>query len=298
MKKSDNIKSYKYLISSQRDQDWGITVNTVGSQTIEKDYKSYPPSTGHPEQFFFTPSRGRKLDSYQLLYIAKGKGLFFTSPDNCMEIKEGDMIILRPHLWHSYMPDRKTGWKEYWIGFEGANMDSRFNNNFISREQIVFRIGIQDNIVSLYEQAIKVANDEKSACQQYLAGIANLILGMTMYYDSNKCFDSATEEQIDKAKIIIRENLLNGITGEEVAARINMSYSWFRKLFKDYTGVSPAHYILELKIQEAKQILGGSSMNIKELAFYLDFNDMAYFSKVFKKYTGVTPAEYRKIYLQ
>ena len=213
-----------------------------------------------------------------------------------MEIKEGDMIILRPYQWHSYMPDKKTGWTEMWIGFEGANMDSRFKNNFFNKEQIIYRIGVQDNIVNLYNQAIKVANEEKAACQQYLAGIANLILGMTMYYDYNRCFDTATEEQIDKAKIIIRENLLKGITAEDVASKINMSYSWFRKLFKDYTGVSPAHYIQELKIQEAKQLLSGSDSNIKEVSYYLGFYDIAYFSKVFKKYTGFTPIEYKKIY--
>ena len=119
---------------------------------------------------------------------------------------------------------------------------------------------------------------------------------MTMYYDYNKCFDTATEAQIDKAKIIIRENLLKGITPEDVASRINMSYSWFRKLFKDYTGVSPAHYIQELKIQEAKQLLSGSDTNIKEVSYYLGFDDIAYFSKVFKKYTGFTPIEYKRIY--
>lgn len=289
-------KNYKYLISSQRDEDWGITVNTVGHEKINKNYDTYPPRTGHPKQFFFTPSNGRKLDSYQLLYITQGKGIFFTSPDNSLEIKEGDMIIIRPNIWHSYMPDPNTGWTEMWIGFEGENMDTRFKNNFFNKEQIIYRIGVQDNIVNLYDQAIKVAKEEKAPCQQFLAGIANLILGMTMYYDYNKCFDTATEAQIDKAKIIIRENLLKGITPEEVASKINISYSWFRKLFKDYTGVSPAHYIQELKIQEAKQLLAGNTIKIKEISFYLGFEDITYFLKVFKKYTGYTPLEYKKTF--
>ncbi|MBM6864677.1 helix-turn-helix transcriptional regulator [Bacteroides caecigallinarum] len=294
--KTSDIKNIKYLISSRHDKDWGITVNTVGCETIEKNYEKYPPRKEHPVQFFFTPSKGRKLESYQLLYIVKGKGTFFTSPEESMEIKEGDMIILRPQQWHSYMPDKKTGWKEMWIGFEGTNMDSRFKNNFFNKKQTIYRIGVQDNIVSLYDQAIKVANEEKAGCQQFLAGIANLILGMTMYYDYNRCFDTAKKEQIDKAKIIIRENLLKEITPEDVASRINMSYSWFRKLFKEYTGVSPAHYIQELKIKEAKHILSESDINIKEVSFYLGFDDIAYFSKVFKKYTGLTPIEYKKIY--
>lgn len=289
-------KHYKYLVSSKRDEDWGITVNTVGCQIVEKNYQTYPPHTGHPKQFFFSPVKGRRLESYQLLYIVQGGGSIFVSSGKSLEIKEGDMIIIRPGMWHSYMPDKKTGWKEYWIGFEGANMDSRFKNNFFSNDKFIYRIGVQDSIVSLYERAINVANEEKAACQQYLAGIANLILGMTTYYDQNRCFDTATEELIDKAKVIIRNSLVKNITPEEVAERINMSYSWFRKQFKEYTGVSPAHYIQDLKIQEAKHMLVNTNESIKSISFCLGFEDIAYFNRVFKKYSGITPNEYRKSY--
>ena len=289
-----NSVNYKYLVRSPRDIDWGITVDTVGSEPIPPNYPVYPPRTGHPDAFYFTPSRGRVLDSYQLLYITHGKGYFYTSPDTFIEIKEGDILILQPHVWHSYFPDKKTGWQEYWIGFQGINMDSRFQNNFFAKDQIVYHIGVQDSIVKLYEQAIQVAMEEKAACQQYLAGIANLILGMTMYYSQNYEFDNKATEQISKAKVFIRENLLKGIGPEEVADSLHMSYSWFRKLFKEYTGLSPAHYIQELKIQQAKDLLATTQRSTKEIAYYLTFDDIPYFTKVFKKYTGYTPQSYRK----
>lgn len=136
--------------------------------------------------------------------------------------------------------------------------------------------------------------EEKAACQQYLAGIANLILGMTMYYSQNCEFDNKATEQISKAKVFIRENLLKGIGPEEVADSLHMSYSWFRKLFKEYTGLSPAHYIQELKIQQAKDLLAITKRSTKEIAYYLTFDDIPYFTKVFKKYTGYTPQSYRK----
>lgn len=289
-----NSVNYKYLVRSPRDIDWGITVDTVGSEPIPPNYPVYPPRTGHPDAFYFTPSRGRVLDSYQLLYITHGKGYFYTSPDTFIEIKEGDILILQPHVWHSYFPDKKTGWQEYWIGFQGINMDSRFQNNFFAKDQIVYHIGVQDSIVKLYEQAIQVAMEEKAACQQYLAGIANLILGMTMYYSQNYEFDNKATEQISKAKVFIRENLLKGIGPEEVADSLHMSYSWSRKLFKEYTGLSPAHYIQELKIQQAKDLLATTQRSTKEIAYYLTFDDIPYFTKVFKKYTGYTPQSYRK----
>lgn len=135
-KMEKNSVNYKYLVRSPRDIDWGITVDTVGSEPIPPNYPVYPPRTGHPDAFYFTPSRGRVLDSYQLLYITHGKGYFYTSPDTFIEIKEGDILILQPHVWHSYFPDKKTGWQEYWIGFQGINMDSRFQNNFLQKTRL------------------------------------------------------------------------------------------------------------------------------------------------------------------
>lgn len=285
--------NYKYLVRSKRDIDWGITVNTVGFENVPAHYEVYPPRTGHPEDFYFTPSQGRILDSYQLLYITRGKGYFHTSPNDFIEISEGDLLLLCPNIWHSYYPDPATGWQEHWIGFEGINMDNRFQNNFFSKHQTVYKIGVQDNIVHLYEQAVRIANEEKAACQQYLAGIANLILGMVLYYSQNRIFDNQMTEQINKAKIIIRENLLSDISPEEVARKLNMSYSWFRKLFKEYTGLSPAHYIQELKMQQSKDLLVNSWLTIKEIAYRLNFNDIPYFTKAFKRHSGYTPSEYR-----
>ena len=175
-KMEKNSVNYKYLVRSPRDIDWGITVDTVGSEPIPPNYPMYPPRTGHPDAFYFTPSRGRVLDSYQLLYITHGKGYFYTSPDTFIEIKEGDILILQPHVWHSYFPDKKTGWQEYWIGFQGNQHGQPFSKQFFAKDQIVYHIGVQDSIVKLYEQAIQVAMEEKSSlpaisgrhCQSYL----------------------------------------------------------------------------------------------------------------------------------
>lgn len=283
---------FKYLVKNQRDALWGITINTVGSQDIEPDYEYYPPQA-HPKGFLFNPTQGRRLDSYQLVYITRGKGTLYTE-ENHTEINEGDMILLPPHIWHSYYPNKKSGWKEYWIGFEGAYIDKRFDEKFFPNGLTIYNIGVKDKIVDLYEQAINIANEEKSCHQQFLAGIANLILGMTIYYNNNKPDNDIVSKLIDKAKVIIRNNIFEDINLEDIANQVNMSYSWFRKQFKSMTGLSPAHYIQDLRVKQAKEIISTTNLSIKEIAFKLCFDNTAYFIKVFKKHTGYSPADYRK----
>lgn len=287
-------KSFKYLICNDQDKSWGMTVICVGMQKFPEKYDVYPHRSGHPNGFYFEPDKGRILDCYQLIYITEGRGYFYSDPDTRIEISGGDMFVLRPGVWHSYFPDKKTGWKEYWIGIQGENIEQRFRNSFFNPEQIIYKVGLREDVISLYEKALDIAYKEKASYQQYLAGIANLILGIMMYSDRNNDFaKNETEDRINKAKVLIRENLTSDISLEDIADKVNMSYSWFRKVFKDYTGFSPANYIQEMKLQRAKNMLATSDASIKEISYVLNFESVSYFSSIFKKRTGMTPIQYR-----
>ena len=62
----------KYLAVSERDEEWGIVVTTVGYQFIPP--KSNYPLSKHQDQYCFKPQTGRALNEYQLVYITKGSG--------------------------------------------------------------------------------------------------------------------------------------------------------------------------------------------------------------------------------
>ncbi|PGH38989.1 MAG: hypothetical protein CRN43_11805 [Candidatus Nephrothrix sp. EaCA] len=94
---------------------------------------------------------------------------------------------------------------------------------------------------------------------------------------------------------MFRSNISNPYSAEQAAEELNVGYSWFRKLFKNYTGVSPGKYYLQLKIEKAKELLSNSLVPVKEISIDLNFESNFYFSKIFKEKTGRTPTEYRKL---
>ena len=128
-----------------------------------------------------------------------------------------------------------------------------------------------------------------------LGCIVNWLLGYAYYHEKNYSFeDIAVAKQINEAKIIMRENFKDGIKPEEIASRVNMGYSWFRHIFKTYTGFAPNQYILELKILHGKSLLTNTTLSIKEIAYESGFENQEYFCTIFKKKTGSTPMQYRK----
>lgn len=283
-----------YFVANEFNKAWGITVDTLGCTDIPAQYGEYPPK-GHPDNFNFNVAQGRIINSYQLIYISRGKGRFYKSPAEATEIKQGDMILLKPGVWHSYRPAAQTGWQEYWIGFNGDIMKMRFSKEMLNKD--IFRIGIRDDIVDMFINAINIAEREQPMYQNVLACTAEMILALTLYYDKNSTSDiNSQSRSIRQAQAIIRENITSDISPEDIARQVNMSYSWFRKSFKSYTGISPIHYILSLRIKKAKELLAETDMSIKEITYRLRFSSTAYFTTVFRRLAHTTPSDYRQRY--
>lgn len=282
----------RYLTVSPTDQMWSLHVTSVGHQSIAPE-ENYPPQD-HPTRYLFDTNKGRILNEYQLIYIAKGKGALSSKSGGMWQVKEGHMFLLFPGEWHTYMPEESTGWNEYWIGFDGKIMETWVANGFFSKENPVFNIGLNEEIIALYKRAIIIADAQEANYQQALSGIACNLAGMAIYLSRNRDFNrSNISDQINSAKILVQENI-STITPEKLAEATYMSYSKFRKIFKEYTGFAPAQYIQEVRINIAKEILTNTNRSIKEIAFELGYENKDYFFTVFKKHTGLTPISYRK----
>ena len=289
----DSKNRKRYLTINLSDQSWGLAINSVGRQSIAEN-EVYPPQ-GHPTRYLFDTSKGRVLNEYQLLYITKGKGLFSSGTSGLCPIKEGCMFLLFPGERHTYRPDESTGWNEYWIGFNGTIMDEWVRNGFFSKSNPVFNIGVNEEIISLYKKAIIIADAQEANYQQALAGIVCNIVSMAIYLSRNRDFNkSDISVQINAAKAAVHESI-SSVTPESLAEVVCMSYSNFRKIFKEYTGFAPAQYIQQVRINMAKELLTNTSRSIKEIAFELGYENKDYFFTAFRKISGMTPTEYRKM---
>ncbi len=77
------MQTSKYLLASERDAQWGLTISTIGYEVIEP-HDSYP-TKGHADGYYFDINKGRTLDEFQLLYLTEGRRCipFSPLPVNC-----------------------------------------------------------------------------------------------------------------------------------------------------------------------------------------------------------------------
>ncbi len=284
---------YNYLTPSTSDKDWGLYINVAGYAEINPG-TIYPPK-GHPSGYYFTWDSGRKLNEFQIIYITDGYGVFETR-EKTWTISPGTIITLHPGIWHRYKPKQNTGWKEYYAGFMG----SLANQNIMTRysqfltDPVVY-IGFQEKILDIYNRLIEEVKEEKPGYQQVCSGLLIYLIGNLVSIKRNKEFGGKViKEKILKARLHIKGNIDNNIDMQELASDLNLSYSYFRTMFKKYTGTSPTQYHLMLKLQKAREMIVSTNKSIKEISNKLNFNSIFYFSQIFKQKMGIRPSKLRK----
>ena len=102
--------------------------------------------------------------------------------------------------------------------------------------------------------------------------------------------------RINKCKDFIFSHLHDRITLEELAAEADCNPNYLSQLFKECEGISISGYILQEKINRAKNLLIYSDYSYIEIATYLGFSSQSHLGTQFKKHTGYTLRQYREIY--
>ena len=101
------------------------------------------------------------------------------------------------------------------------------------------------------------------------------------------------ERQLLQVLEYINEHLNQDIKLADLAALLDISQFHFSHLFKQSVGTSPYQYLLQQRVERAKQLLKQTDQSIMEIAFLCGFNSHSHLSKQFRQLTGITPTAYR-----
>jgi AraC-like DNA-binding protein len=290
--KSNLFSFHRYFPVSERDRKWGLFVNTIGESRIPP-HTSYPP-TGHPKAYAFDWQHGRVLDSFTLVYISGGRGSFESSGKINLPVESGSVFLLFPGVWHRYQPDAKTGWHEFWIGFDGETARSWQKNKFISAAKPVIKINSEDTMLATFSRMMQAVRANRPALQQILAGAAANLAGLcySAQQASTDIHNPGTNA-IEQAIARMDGDLSGPIDMKILAHDLGVSYSWFRTAFVMHTGLAPHQYLLEMRLVRARNLLAATQLSIKEVAAQTGFEDEHYFSRLFRQKIYLTPSQWR-----
>ena len=109
-------------------------------------------------------------------------------------------------------------------------------------------------------------------------------------HNSVKKFSPIVQKTIIKIELDIAADLSLKVLAKES----NVSPNYFSALFKKETGETLTEYVNRKRIEYAKNLLRGTSLQVQTVAQHSGILDLHYFCRLFKKHTGKTPLEYRE----
>lgn len=122
-----------------------------------------------------------------------------------------------------------------------------------------------------------------------------LMRAMQTQKQAVNAYKSDEIKRMEEAAHYISSHFNEDLSLKIVAAKYDVSTSYFSKKFKSVTGFSFKEYLIAVRIKEACELLIQTNISITEIATRCGFTDSNYFGDAFKKIKGISPRDYRRV---
>lgn len=158
----------------------------------------------------------------------------------------------------------------------------------------LFSMSNDPELRTVFWDAADILTLERPCNQITVNSILWLFLGMLV--DRLEEPEATVDDWIDSAKKIRRlllNHVYNAPTVEQIAREVSMSLTNAKKVFAATYGCGIKQYLNQLKLYQAKRLLGDPTLTVEQVSHKLAFESTAYFCRMFRARTGQTPTEFR-----
>ena len=284
---------HDYLPIGERELDWGLYVTVAGFNHVLPN-ESFP-SPKHPLVYQFDPTIGRFLPEYQLVFISKGQGIFSSEETGSVVLPEGTAFLLFPGVWHSYRPDPKTGWEDYWVGFNGSYVYELCRRNVLSAENPIYRPTQRERLIKCFENMLEVIRKEPTRNSMLYSACALEILALTLEHQPE-----IKEEQIGNEKIVAEAvQMIWGwsyrfLSVTDIARRLGVQRRSLERYFRQIRGTTILEEIVNCRLARACRLLEHTRIPIGQIALMTGFSSTQQMRRNFRDNYKKTHKQFRK----
>ena len=276
----------------------------------EYDMEFFPLSSSH----ISVTSNAHAHSALEILYFVEGSYKVAIDGEQIITYP-GDMVMLPSNAVHS-INHLETAEGQYYVlkltssllfqvfkGSECADCLIPFSKRQNGDKSVFRGSGLPEEITAMWKKMI----DEYNSSRPFMLAMEKayafelLILIYRHYFSGNMRehdvyieVDPNLRSMIYESVSYINDNYASNITPYECAKKINLSYSYYAKLFHATVGRSFKEYLLSIRLEKAYNALISTDLPITEIAMCCGYKNSAYFSAEFKKHYGTTPSNVQK----
>lgn len=228
-------------------------------------------------------------DHYLIHYIIKGQGVFYNK-ENRYTLKAGDFFVIYPDDINTYCADENEPWFFCWISFNGRKAEEYCRKLITNQSSAVGKTDGEPLVNCLNECIDYAQNSNGTPSQLRLSGYLYEALS---FLENEKSNTHSCKKLINAAILYMNCNCEKKILATDVADFLGFEYSYFYRIFKEETGITPKKYLINIRIEKSKKLIR-EGYSFKEIPNMIGISSVYSFTKMFKQTTNMTPSEYRK----
>ncbi len=233
------------------------------------------------------------------MFIIQRKGHFILEVDfKTIELKGPSLCFVAPGQIHQYIDQKNNdGW---FLFMESGSVSESYREILDMYQWIHQSVSIQENDL-IFELSLLLEKTEKDAARHNPSverSLADAAIGMIISRLSetpmSQFHHQGRKYTITRQfKKLISDHFKSIKQIQQYARLLTITPLYLNEVVKDITGYPASFWIQQKIIWEAKRLLVYTTMEVKQIAFELGYDDPVYFSRFFKKATGVTALEFR-----
>ncbi len=228
------------------------------------------------------------------VYVLRGSGTFTDWHAQAHRVSSGDMIIMPAGKRHGIQQDADGQWAESYLTVDGTFGAALLTLGVLPDDQFVLHPGHDLTLIQQFERILEDLQVLPDYALPSVLSQAHELLNHAAMLHRKRAIPDRHQQIVESACVLLSQDLDKRVDIESIAAKLDMSYERFRKLFRQRVGISPGDYRIRRRIDRARALIWQHRLSNKQVAYELGYPDPFTFSKQFRKTTGMWPDEYRR----
>lgn len=233
--------------------------------------------------------------TYSLEFIRSGRMAFAMGDGASRVLDQPALFWHRPGRLYNYGACDEHGWHHHWITCRGERACRLIERGLDSLSSTSYLFVTDPVAVSrLFEQMIRLIHERTAPAHARAVSLTEELLAILVEHGSMPEGAEACRRQMEALCHMIQIQPGHDFDFKQEAARLHMSYSHFRRRFRQLVGRAPHDYLLMVRMHKAARDLMNPDRPIKWVAADVGYEDATQFSRMFKRIMGLSPRVFRQ----
>lgn len=245
----------------------------------------------HTQPQYFTERKG--LNSYLIVYTLSGKG-YLKYQNKSYVLLPNQAFFIDCSDYQFYKTDKDDLWEILWVHFNGGT-SSGYYDYFKKCGNPIVTFDTSSNPMGIIYELIELHKEKKVDTELYSSQLlVNILTDFLVRTNQLNLSHPTTPEYIKSIMKYLDINFDDKISLDQLAKTFAISKYHLSREFKKYTGLTPNEYLINTRINYAKDLLKYSDLPVAAISEKVGIFNVSHFINLFKQYEEITPLIFKK----